>query len=64
MPLPAPGVASACASPVATTISIPKLGVAMTEGSLVEWLVEDGAIDLPMPVVAAQERREPKYERR
>jgi pyruvate/2-oxoglutarate dehydrogenase complex dihydrolipoamide acyltransferase (E2) component len=28
---------------VAVTISIPKLGVAMTEGSLVEWLVEDGA---------------------
>lgn len=28
---------------MAIIISIPKLGVAMTEGSLVEWLVEDGA---------------------
>lgn len=28
---------------MAVTISIPRLGVAMTEGSLVEWLVEDGA---------------------
>lgn len=26
-----------------TTISIPKLGVSMEEGTLVEWLVPDGA---------------------
>jgi pyruvate dehydrogenase E2 component (dihydrolipoamide acetyltransferase)/2-oxoglutarate dehydrogenase E2 component (dihydrolipoamide succinyltransferase) len=28
---------------VATTIHLPKLGVAMSEGILVEWLVDDGA---------------------
>ena len=28
---------------MATPISIPKLGVSMTEGTLVEWLVDDGA---------------------
>ncbi|MGH9037376.1 MAG: biotin/lipoyl-containing protein [Acidimicrobiia bacterium] len=28
---------------MAVPISIPKLGVAMTEGSVVEWLVADGA---------------------
>jgi len=28
---------------MATPISIPKLGVSMTEGTLVEWLVADGA---------------------
>jgi pyruvate/2-oxoglutarate dehydrogenase complex dihydrolipoamide acyltransferase (E2) component len=28
---------------MATTISIPKLGVSMEEGTLVEWLVPDGA---------------------
>jgi pyruvate/2-oxoglutarate dehydrogenase complex dihydrolipoamide acyltransferase (E2) component len=27
---------------VATPINIPKLGVSMTEGTLVEWLVGDG----------------------
>jgi pyruvate/2-oxoglutarate dehydrogenase complex dihydrolipoamide acyltransferase (E2) component len=27
---------------MSTPISIPKLGVSMTEGTLVEWLVEDG----------------------
>jgi pyruvate/2-oxoglutarate dehydrogenase complex dihydrolipoamide acyltransferase (E2) component len=27
---------------VSTPISIPKLGVSMTEGTLVEWLVADG----------------------
>jgi len=27
---------------VATSINIPKLGVSMTEGTLVEWLVGDG----------------------
>lgn len=28
---------------MATELKIPKLGMAMTEGELVEWLVEDGA---------------------
>lgn len=28
---------------MATPINIPKLGVSMTEGTLVEWLVTDGA---------------------
>jgi pyruvate/2-oxoglutarate dehydrogenase complex dihydrolipoamide acyltransferase (E2) component len=28
---------------VATPLNIPKLGVSMTEGTLVEWLVDDGA---------------------
>lgn len=27
---------------MSTPISIPKLGVSMTEGTLVEWMVEDG----------------------
>lgn len=34
---------------MAVPISIPKLGVAMTEGSVVEWLVADGA-----PVTAGE----------
>jgi pyruvate/2-oxoglutarate dehydrogenase complex dihydrolipoamide acyltransferase (E2) component len=28
---------------MSTTLFIPKLAVSMTEGTLVEWLVEDGA---------------------
>ena len=32
---------------MATPISIPKLGVSMTEGTLVEWLVADGATVAP-----------------
>lgn len=28
---------------MATPLNIPKLGVSMTEGTLVEWLVDDGA---------------------
>jgi len=28
---------------MATTLTIPKLAMSMTEGMLVEWLVEDGA---------------------
>ena len=28
---------------MATPLNIPKLGVSMTEGTLVEWLVADGA---------------------
>jgi len=28
---------------MATPINIPKLGVSMTEGTLVEWMVADGA---------------------
>ncbi len=32
---------------MSTPINIPKLGVSMTEGTLVEWLVEDGATVRP-----------------
>jgi pyruvate/2-oxoglutarate dehydrogenase complex dihydrolipoamide acyltransferase (E2) component len=32
---------------MATPINIPKLGVSMTEGTLVEWLVADGATVAP-----------------
>lgn len=32
---------------MATPISIPKLGVSMSEGTLVEWLVADGDVVQP-----------------
>lgn len=35
--------------PVSTTLFIPRLAVSMTEGTITEWLVEDGA-----PVTAGQ----------
>jgi pyruvate/2-oxoglutarate dehydrogenase complex dihydrolipoamide acyltransferase (E2) component len=36
---------------VAVPISIPKLGVSMTEGTLVEWMVPDGATVAPGDVL-------------
>lgn len=36
---------------MSTPVFIPKLGVAMTEGTLAEWLVEDGATVAPGEVI-------------
>lgn len=41
--LPLAGASTKDAIPMATEILLPKIGFSMTEGTLAEWLVDDGA---------------------